>query len=1137
MKKFIKLIPAAIALVTLASCSQDDFLNKEASQNANNGKTMEASIENVTNITRAAFAENKNDAGKADKRALVWTSGDSYKVYGELTTPDKYTLQEASAGKANGTFDLKTDDYNENPAFAVFPYDKIDADRANSKLTVTLSDWTYKTAEVKDAGYNQGGFVSDVPMFGKIGSDPKSAAFGYMTALLRVDLQKLPKRTTRLILVTDRALTGTFVTDFDPAGDYPEIKSPAPVDADLDKSTDVDKDGNPENAYIMSVATDPVAQRTNKTFFIAVPTGNKYAKFDIYVEYNMGGSTQVEKVAELGNTARIAAGKSILKWERGKVKSLSKEITVTSTGNTPKQLAAFLKAEWKTFPADADINITVADGTGALAPIDLSTVADNTFEVPAEVQGRTINIIVDPSITEAFNTAGATMTIVDEDKAPVSSEPLRLINIQGATANGVVLALDCPETQIVLSAPDGLAATYAAPSKILVAEEAGLTICEDVTVGNLTITGGAVVNEGTTGSIRNEGDNDIKISGTTDFIKNLGTGAVTIEGTPSKKANIGGYITNGNGTKAAGKLTIKNAVLNGKTITNQANADKGVEIENVDEFKLNDYGKGAVSIKKVTTNLDDSNINAAASLTIEDIAKAGTVTYKGTGAFDAKTIKGAVTKFEATKASSYSVTDIQATITDLNYAGSGDATIAGNASKSPAVTNANIKGGKVDISNVKTNTNVIKTGKGALTITNSALGTVVNAGGTIDATGGTLGKKITSLTQMGAGKITLKGMQDVTTLTLSAAADIDYEDTFIATLNANYFKTHVKGTKASGIGKAINKGTTFSCETDVWNGSYKSTTLTNEIYTSASFAKLADGAGPTVDLFIDLDMGSKTFNGIATAINTFNGNAHKISNLKSKTGMFKNKSTSLLVNSLTLDGSEVTAKQAAGAIMGKAMANLTFNKVTVKNAKIGTSSDGAGTDQGIGGMIGEVDGTSATITMYNGLVENTTINGHYYMGGIIGKVTNAANINLYGQPAGIKTDLVGTKTTGLTFNPLTKDGSWSTLLSGTIAPFIGGIINLTTSLNIYGELTPVSKTEMEAWNWDKNFLSANETIKFKGTKRDDLNFIGYTNTSCPAFTYNLKLVSGFEANPSMTRRNTSATTTVLDTEYNCYIAY
>lgn len=510
MKKIFKLIPAALALVAFASCSSDDLFNEKAASQAVDGKTMEASIESFNGTsTRTAFAENKNDAGKADARALVWTAGDSYKVYGELATPDMYTLQNASAGMINGTFDLMTEDYNNNPAFAVFPYDKVEADRASSKLTVTLTDWTYSTAQVKEEGYNQGGFVSNVPMFGKITSgNPKNAQFGYMTSILRIDLAKLPKQTSRLIIITDRPLTGTFETEFEVDGAYPEIKSPI---GNEDQKQTITIDGADITNYIMAIGTTPENKRTNKTFFVAVPTGNKYNTFDIYVEYNMAGSTQTELVASLGNTDRLLAGKSILDWKRGKVKSLSKEITVTANGNTPKALSQFLKNEWKTFPAGAEINITVADATGNLAPINNSNVnpGDNIFTIPAEFQG-TVNIIVDPSVGEGYTEskpATYALVITDEDKAPVASAPLRKINFCVATSSAKTpqVLIDAPESKISLTAPEGFTAEYNAigtssQSNVVSygdAEDAGLYIGEGVTTTSINLLDGSLECEAT----------------------------------------------------------------------------------------------------------------------------------------------------------------------------------------------------------------------------------------------------------------------------------------------------------------------------------------------------------------------------------------------------------------------------------------------------------------------------------------------------------------------------------------------------------------------------------------------------------------------------------------------------------------
>jgi hypothetical protein len=1170
MKKFIKLIPAALALVALASCSQDDLFSKENNQQAVDGKTMVATIEGAEDITRAAFAENKNDAGKADKRALVWTEGDAYKMYGKRATPDKYTLK-GGAGKTTGVFEAPLD-YDADPAFAVFPYDGVDADRASQKLTVKLGNWTYETAKVNEEGFNQGAFKSVVPMYGQLREDG-DVNFGYLTALLRVDLQKLPKRMTRLIVVTDRPLKGTFETEFDPTdkSTYPEIISPVSNDEakeSYDFKVDRDNDGTIaaadayNNFYFLTVGTESVDERTNKTFFIPVPTGNKYKTFDVLVEYNMGSLKKYEIVAQLG-----ADHGKVLKWQRGKVKSLQREITVTSGGNTPKALSKFLKDEWKTFPADAVINITVSDKNGNPAAIKLTGggSSNDIFTVPAEIKNRDIRIIFDESITEAY-TATNTMYIVDEDAAPVASEPLRRINIIGETAANVILDLQCPETQIVLSAPEGTTAVYDTPAKVLVAGTAGLKIDENVTVGDLTIIGGGVINAGTTGAITNNGDNDVEISGTTTGdIMNRGKGALTIEGTEDTPATIGGDIHNGNGTVTPGLLTIENAVLAGNWVRNYTNADKGVVIKNVDQFSFADKGKGAVSITKVTINLVKATIDNAASVALEDIATAGTVTYTGTGAFTANLIKGAVTEFEATKASEFTVTGIENTIASLKYDGTGAATITGNDGKAPAVTAAAIKGGDVAISNILANTTVSKTAKGTLTITNSKLGTVTNAGGTITATAGAKGKTITTLTQQSGDKVTLDGMNPVTTLNVNAAP-VDYNNTFIATLNntnGGGAASAIYGTKASGVGAATGK---ITPTTDDWDGTSYSPTLTKNIYTSASLAKLIDGkAGDgNITLYLNLNMNDKAFKkgtaaGIATGNTTFNGGKFTIKNLNGS--FYANKPSGLTINQLTLDGVKaanaaiaaetagafiangvtlknvtLSASKDAGGFIGIAKDNANFTSCTVNTITISSAAAGEGTDINLGGFIGQVNKSSAFVAINGGLVDGATITGHYYVGGFIGQIVDATQVKIV-DVNGTKMDKVGSKVKNFTLNAVTKDNNWSTLKCGTHAPFIGGINKLSSLLQIYGEFD-VANFNRATCMWNKNFLS-NEAYKFIGTKDDNCNFIGYINVAnAPAFTYWLKHVNGFEANPSMTIITATDTGKTLDsilsTECNAY---
>lgn len=1190
MKKIFKLIPAALALVAFASCSSDDLFNQNAASNAVDGKTMTAEIEGYASDTRAAFAENKTD-GKLDKRALVWTAGDSYKVYGELSTPDKYTLQNSSAGKANGTFDLMTEDYNENPAFAVFPYDKVDADRANKTLTVSLSDWTYATAEVKDEGYSEGGFVSNVPMYGKIAANkPKEAKFGYMTGILRVDLQKLPKRTTRLIVVTSRPLTGTFTTEFDVDGGYPEIKSPVSNDTEKDNTTLIN--GSPINNYVLAIATEPVAQRTNKTFFIAVPTGNKYADFKIYAEYNMAGSTETELVADLGNTTRLAAGKSALNWQRGKVKSLSKEITVTASGNTPAELAKFLKDEWKTFPADAEINITVADPTGALAAIDLNTTgtrasdshaytaSDAVFTVPAEVEGRIINIIVDPSVANAFM-GGTAMSFVDDDSAPVPSEALRQVNvITGNTTAGVALTLDCPETQVSLQVadPTSQTATYGAitATKVsfgdMTADAAGLAIGEAVTTGNINITGSLFTEGGSTvGAVTNDGNYETKFKGVAGNITSNKNGAITVEGVLAADGSI--PVTNTVGIIRAlgsGAVSVKNVVDVKMSDGASSDAAAPISIENVEgvslvSFATNANHKEAISIKKVITNgITKFNYTGKGAVTFDDIVGNST----------------AVAISNPDNESAFTMDNIKngATYTSVSYAGKGNVSITGVTTLTtpayPTITTLTtnttatpLTAGDVTLKDVIVGTTLTKNSQGALTITGvkGAFGAITNAEGAISITGDNLSSaNIASLTQNGTGTITLKDISNavtstgapntpgvVTSLTANKATTINYENTFISALNgagsgAAYNLT-VNGTKSSGIGTVTAGVAEPTFTTDTWDGTSWCKVATAKVYTSGSFAGLLYHAtSASIDLLVSnstIDLGSNafqfkvgstTYQGINSSITNLNGGKYKIAgvpisftvkNLKAATGLFASSATTarsaaLAVEYVTLDAPTITATANAGALIGTANGNdFKFTAVNVKNATIASTSTGKGTDINLGGFIGEVKATGKKVQLWGCNVATATISGHYYMGGFIGQVTDANLVEIKDVLGG-KDDKKGSTVSGITFNPKSNDGVWSTLKCGTIAPFIGGIDHIDDQsvspkgeLNIYGKFDSFNR---EANMWKMNFLS-NESFKFIGTKQDDCNFIGYINVAkLPAaptkpFQFFLKNLNGFEA--------------------------
>lgn len=1211
MKRFFKLIPVALALVALASCSNDDLFEKSGSK-AVDGKTMQATIEDYSNMTRAAFAENKTD-GKVDARALVWTAGDSYKVYGELATPDKYTVQNSSVGKKSATFDCMTEDYNTEPKFAVFPYDKVDANRAENKLTVTLTDWTYGTAEVKEDGYSEGGFVSNVPMYGKC-DDAGDAAFGYMTGILRVDLSALPKKMTRLIVVTDRPLTGTFETEFDPTAATAEIVSPVSNDETTEEYDFID-DGAKTNVlyykkdntvytdyanglYFLEVGTESVSKRTNKTFFIAVPTGNKYKVFDLLIEYNMGSTKKYELVGQLGNTARIAESKSVLNWQRGKVKSLTKEITVTSQGNTPKAISEFLAAEWKSFPEGDEINITVdkGDGSADATKIVLDGSDNDIFTVPAELKNKVVNIIAEDY------SADGTLKIIDEDPAPVASTALRKINFIVPSTKNVIVNINAPETQLEF---DGVSDTETAlytsfkPAVVAIGdlanEEPGLTIGEFASVTTLVqLKGGSLLTLGAIAGLNNSGDNDVLIKNNATNMYTSGAGDLTIEGQLADDGSIVNTIgtINANGT---GDISVEN--VQDVTIASVAAFTGAITINNVEKVTgvtvtANDEHNAPITITGVTTDgVAAVNYAGLAAVTIDDVIGGSTTGISCTNAKATGDLK--VTNLKTAK-------DLTtgATVAAITYAGNGNVEVSGVANNKgvyPVVTTTTLtaatpaKASSVTFTDVTVGTSLEKNSTGALTITGvrAAFGTITNADGAITITGNNVsGANIASLTQNGTGAITLKDISNatlptgvpntpgvVTALTVNKATTINYENTFIATLTGNTtggnYNVTANGTKSSGIGTVTANKAKITFTTDTWDGTSWCKVASANIYTSGSLVGLIYHSTETdIDLLVsnsEINLGGNNFQlfsgaaamkGINKAITKLEGGKYTsgdpavpvpftIKNLKAESGLFAYDATTprtanLEVDYVTLDAPVITATQDAGAFVGIANgANHTFIACKVNNATIASASTGKGTDINLGGFIGQVDATGKDVLLQGCHVTTASIKGHYYMGGFIGQVVDATKVKIH-DVNGAKVDEKGSTVSGITFTPLSADNAWSTLKCGTIAPFIGGIKAIATELNIYGKFDSFDR---EANKWKLNFLS-NESYKFIGTKEDACNFIGYIDVSTvPGFKYYLKNLNGFEADISTGMKIVTTTdagkplSEILATECNAYAEY
>ena len=110
--------------------------------------------------------------------------------------------------------------------------------------------------------------------------------------------------------------------------------------------------------YQLLINTEQVAKRTDKIFYVPVPTGDKYKKFNIYVQYTQAGATKEQEIAKIGNNDR--AGKEI-DWQRGKVRALKTEVKITSGANTPAGLSLFLSENADQFSPGSVVNINITN--------------------------------------------------------------------------------------------------------------------------------------------------------------------------------------------------------------------------------------------------------------------------------------------------------------------------------------------------------------------------------------------------------------------------------------------------------------------------------------------------------------------------------------------------------------------------------------------------------------------------------------------------------------------------------------------------------------------------------------------------------------------------------------------------------
>ena len=392
MKKFIKLLPAAVALVALSSCSNEDLFS--GAQETNYTKTLEVTHEGINDFTVTRSSMVPTDGNK-----VLYDVNDVIRVYDEsITLFDKYVFD----GTKFGTTGTNVSDAK----YAIFPSEQVKwgDSEGDPKVAVVIKDEVDLSSTVNGATVEgQKAFVANIPSWGivKEGAtkDKLEVSLYDMTGILRVAIQSLAGNAdgNRLIVVSDNDKTSnTFV-----AGDGVYKNITGAFSATLDKNIASTK-GNTTtqlgldatlaggNTMVIELGTEEV-----KDAYVYLPiVAGTYEAGDVavYLQQGNGPKNLVKRFAANSGANRV--------FKRGGVYAAGVigENTVEVSESDPYNIQAIIEAN-KNKGMDVTVDVAYAAGV-SLATSNNADAKNHTITIPADLNN---NIVLNITTTGTTN--------------------------------------------------------------------------------------------------------------------------------------------------------------------------------------------------------------------------------------------------------------------------------------------------------------------------------------------------------------------------------------------------------------------------------------------------------------------------------------------------------------------------------------------------------------------------------------------------------------------------------------------------------------------------------------------------------------------------------------------------------------
>ena len=415
MKKFLKFLPIALGVISLASCADDLFTSNAASDDSN---ALYFAADNGES-TRAGFSGDATDSyGNLKFR---WTKGDQIRVYDQnLALYDIYQYNGPSfsetdnkdANKFNNTIDKMLDSYE----IGIFPADQVEAvyldksDRDIKHIEMTLPvEYAYEEATGDKEGYR-----ADIPMYGNIDNVANAIdnQMNMLTAWTNIFLRDVPADVKYIAVVSKTTnLTGIYEA---------QVSRVAAKNAEpwLVEKTSADPSAFGKMVWSKVNLTDPAVLKEKAGISFPIPVGT-YDEIAIYGLKTGAGKTPTQvgdaiddwkALVTAGNAIEIAKRENLTFKKRRQCWQVKYTFTYYLDTDAvdpfrPGEISKVLEAEQNNVVGNFKIvPYSAADGLTPVDPTKAKTLnpgaGDNythCIEIPNIKKNQNAHIIIDLS--------------------------------------------------------------------------------------------------------------------------------------------------------------------------------------------------------------------------------------------------------------------------------------------------------------------------------------------------------------------------------------------------------------------------------------------------------------------------------------------------------------------------------------------------------------------------------------------------------------------------------------------------------------------------------------------------------------------------------------------------------------------